>query len=357
MKIIRYLLVPVSLIYGFVVELIKWFYQIGIRKIHYSKIPIINIGNLSTGGTGKSPHVSYLIELLSAKLNIAILSRGYNRKTKGVLWVEQDALAQDTGDEPLQFKKEFPSVPVIVSEKRALALPHIQERYPNTELILLDDAFQHWALYSPINILLTTFDQPFFEDFVLPTGNLREFRKGYQRADIIIITKCPSSINTTQKSRFQKAIPLKEHQKIFFSYYEYVQPKVIGECKVLSFEELKGMNVLMLVGIADTSYLEHFMNENAKSCEWLKFPDHHYFSEKDMDAMLEHYKRLKEQKGPTVVLTTGKDAMRLGIYQQKLRACKLPIYSLPIEVKFAFGEEKKFEEAIEALLKKEKAIL
>lgn len=349
-QIIRYILFPVAIFYGFVVELIKYCYQKKIFKTYSSKVPILNIGNLSTGGTGKTPHVAYLIELLGAKLKIVVLSRGYNRKTKGVLWVEPTSTAIDVGDEPLQLKKQFKEIPVVVSEKRALALPHIQQKHPDTQLILLDDAFQHWALQTPFKILLTTFDQPFFKDFVLPTGNLREFRKGYQRADIIVVTKCPETMSQTQKSSFQKAIRLKKHQKIFFSYYKYAAPKPIFGEEKLTLDRLKNATVIMVTAIANTAYLEKFIKKQTKNIIWIKYSDHYYFKEKDIEQIAEQYKKIADQN--KLILTTEKDAIRLKLHQKLVKKHKLPIYSLPIKVNFAFGEEQAFQQAIADLLQK-----
>lgn len=350
MQIIRYILFPIALVYGVIVEVIKWFYQKNIFKIHYSNTAILNVGNLSTGGTGKTPHVAYLMELLSSQFKTVVLSRGYNRKTKGAFWVKIDSNTTEVGDEPLELKMQFPKTPIIVSEKRALALPLIQKKYPKTQLILLDDALQHWALHSPFKILLTTFDQPFFKDYVLPMGNLREFRKGYQRADIIVVTKCPATIDYSQKSSFQKAIALKPHQKIFFSYYEYVNPKVICGENELSIKLLKTIDVIVVTAIAATSYLEEFIIQNCRSWTWIKYPDHHYFKEKDISNIVKQFRDLKSEN--KIVLTTAKDAMRLKLHQNLLEKKEIPLYSLPIRVKFAFEEEQEFGQAVLDLLEK-----
>ena len=250
-KIYRPLLLPFSILYGIIVLVIQCFYKWGFFKVHRAKIPILKVGNLSVGGTGKTPHVEFLVKHFSRAYQIVVLSRGYNRKTKGIQWVEAQSKAEDVGDEPLQMKQKFPNVPVIVSAKRAAALPFIYQKYPQTQLIILDDAMQHWALASTLDIMLTTYDQPFFEDYVLPMGRLREFRQGYTRANSIIVTKCPSNMDQQTQSRYIKKIRPENYQKVYFSSYEYGDLYSL-RASLPPIQDLSSCVVIVLTAIANT---------------------------------------------------------------------------------------------------------
>ncbi|MFM7668645.1 MAG: tetraacyldisaccharide 4'-kinase, partial [Bacteroidota bacterium] len=212
MSILRYFLFPFSLIYGLITEIRNNLFDSKILSSQEHSVKTIAIGNLSMGGTGKSPVTLYLTALLSGTFNLAILSRGYGRKTKGFKWVEFDSLASDAGDEPLMFKTIVgEKIPVAVCEDRNSGVENIRLTYPKTELILLDDAFQHRKIKPGFSILLTKFDNPFFNDFVVPAGKLRENRSGAKRADVILVTKCPNSLSITQKNEFQ--LQLKKFKK------------------------------------------------------------------------------------------------------------------------------------------------
>ena len=194
------------------------------KKILKSKsfdVPIVAIGNLSVGGTGKTPHIEYFIRLFQKKKKIAVVSRGYGRKTRGFFYVEKNSLAANVGDEPLQIKRHFPEITVAVCEKRTVAIRNLMEATEKPQLILLDDAFQHRAVRANCYVLLTTYQQRFTNDFVLPYGRLRESRKGYRRADVIIVTKCPLSISKKEKQVIVAEIAPFSHQKVFFSFLKY----------------------------------------------------------------------------------------------------------------------------------------
>lgn len=331
------ILYPFSLLYGSGAKLHSILYRGGILETKSFELPIINVGNLSVGGTGKSPHVAYFNTLLSPGFTTAIVSRGYHRKTKGVQFVLEDSLVRGVGDEPLQLKQKFPETTVVVAEHRAAGIEAILARNKNINCILLDDAFQHWAIQAKVEILLTTFEQPFFGDWVLPLGRLREFRQGYQRADIIIVTKCPRSISQAQKALFiQKINPL-PHQAVFFSYFQYQSLyQLFDVIKRKEIKEVEGQKITLVTAIANTSYLEEYLESYASSIEHLRFLDHHYYTKKDLE-------RIKTVAKGGLIITTEKDATKLRVHQSYLEKEGLKIYVLPIEVAIAFEEAKLLE--------------
>lgn len=210
------LLYPFSFIYGLLISLRNLFYEAKLLRSTSFSLPVINVGNLSMGGTGKTPHIEYLIKMLSPYINVATLSRGYKRKSKGFRMVEVGDNAMTAGDEPLQFKRKFRHIPVAVSESRNIGIPNILKQHPETHSILLDDAFQHRSVVPGLNILLTQYSEPFFEDYLLPLGTLREPRQSYERADLIIVTKCPEELSETEKEDFIARLNPKRNSKFFF---------------------------------------------------------------------------------------------------------------------------------------------
>ncbi|MBP6825343.1 MAG: tetraacyldisaccharide 4'-kinase, partial [Saprospiraceae bacterium] len=219
--VIRVLLLPFALLYGIGIGIRNLFYQAGVlRSVHFD-LPVISVGNLSVGGAGKSPHIEYLVRWLDRYIGIAVLSRGYGRKTMGYRQVTVIDNAEQVGDEPLQIKRKFADVPVSVSESRALGVPELVKRYPETQCVLLDDAFQHLAVTPGLNILLTEYSRPFTRDWLLPAGRLREWRHGYRRADIIIVTKCPAELTARQRYELLIEIDPFPRQRVYFSRYRY----------------------------------------------------------------------------------------------------------------------------------------
>jgi tetraacyldisaccharide 4'-kinase len=335
-----------ALLYGSAVRLHRAFYRCGILVSKFFDLPIINVGNLSVGGTGKSPHVAYFNSLLVPSYTTAIVSRGYHRKTKGVQFVLEDSSVVGVGDEPLQLKQKFPKTTVVVAERRASGIEAILEKDKTINCILLDDAFQHWAIQADVDILLTTFDQPFFEDKVLPMGRLREFRQGYQRADIIIVTKCPSSISPAQKAIFIQKIKPLAHQAVFFSYFQYQSLYQLLEVnKRKGMAEIQGQKITLVTAIANTSYLETHLQSYTSSIVHLRFLDHHYYTKKDLE-------KIKNTAKGGLIITTEKDATKLKVHQSYIKQEGLSIYVLPIEVEIAFDEAKLLEEILLAQLDK-----
>jgi tetraacyldisaccharide 4'-kinase len=293
----------------------NFLYNVNLFKSTTFDVPVICVGNLNTGGTGKSPMIELLVRTLSPEYRIATLSRGYKRKTSGFLEVKPSHNSLEVGDEPLQFKTNFADLIVAVDEDRRRGISSLLKRYPKLEVILLDDAFQHRKVKPKFSILLTTYKDLYSKDFVLPTGNLREFKTGAKRADLIIVTKCPQSLTEEQGFEIGKQIRPKTHQTLLFSSIFY-SDFVITQGKRIALRDFD--NFCLVTGIANPKPLVDHLSQKQKSFDHLKFPDHHEFSEKELDLLQQ-----KER-----ILTTQKDYMRL---KSKLDVQNL--YYLPIESK------------------------
>lgn len=288
------------------------------------------MGNLSVGGTGKTPHVAWLAEQYSDDFKVVILSRGYGRKTKGFRWVDRDASPQDSGDEPLLYARKFHGkVKVAVCERRVQGVQRILNEFPETNLILLDDAFQHRQIKAGLNILLTDYTNPFYNDFLLPTGSLRERRLNSRRADLIVVTKCPADLNADQRSIVQKKIGSgKKH--IFFSSVNYSEPMSLAGKK---WSQPK--NVLLVTGIANPQPLVNQLSDSYDLVH-IRFPDHHDFSSADLQQI--HQKFDNFDSPDSVILTTEKDYVRLVGDRAMESVSTYPWYYIPISVEFEDNE-------------------
>ena len=338
---------PFSLLFGLGVSFRDICYRYGLLKGVSFNLPVIAVGNLTVGGAGKTPHIEYLIRLLKDYLNIATLSRGYKRKTKGYLTVRSNHDVNKVGDEPLQFKRKYPELMVAVSESRTLAIPQILMERPDTQLVLLDDAFQHRAIIPGLNILLTEFNYPFTRDYLLPSGRLREWRSAYERADLIIVSKCPPEISIETKAAFIKEINPFSNQKIYFSYYDYLPPYSVYDPRLRVALE-PDVDVLLICAIARAEYLVDYLEEQVQSVAVLEYEDHHLFSNYDVAQLKKSFEQIPSQK--KIILTTEKDAMRLELHQSFLQEHRLPIFALPIQVKFHFDEGEQFNEDVRTFL-------
>ncbi len=344
----KLLLAPFALLYGLGVSLRNFFYRKGLLKGVSFNIPVISVGNLSVGGAGKTPHIEYLIRLQKDYLNLSTLSRGYSRKTRGYIEVAPQMTAEHVGDEPLQFKRKFPEVLVTVSESRTFGIPKIVQDHPDTQVVLLDDAFQHRSVKPGLNILLTEFDRPFTRDYLLPSGRLREWRSAYQRADVIVVSKCPSLITEQDRQRFIQEINPLPHQQVFFSYYDYGAPYYIFDPSITAVLE-PDVEVLLICAIARTDYLVGYLNERVGKVRLLEYEDHHYFSKFDVSNLRGAFERMSDVE-KVMVLTTEKDAMRLELHAEYLIENQVPIFALPVEVKFHFDEGAIFDQLIKDYL-------
>lgn len=345
--LVKILLAPFSLLYGIGVSIRNGLYNRGLLKGVEFNVPVISVGNLSVGGAGKSPHIEYLIRLLKDYIDVATLSRGYRRKTKGFLTVHPGMTAEQVGDEPLQFKRKFPDIRVTVSESRTFAIPKIMMDNPDTKAVLLDDAFQHRSVKPGLNILLTEYSRPFTKDFLLPSGRLREWRSAYERADTIIVTKCPLSITEEDKTKMIEEINPLSHQRIYFSYYGYQQPYfILNPLYKLALN--KEMDVLLISAIARTDYLVSYLKEQVNSVRVREYEDHHYFTKYDVGQLKADFDRMESDK--KVIITTEKDAMRLELHRPYIIQNRMPIWAIPVEVKFHFDEGLLFDEDIRQFL-------
>lgn len=315
MSRLRFLLYPLSVLYNGITGLRNQGFDRSWWAQTSFDIPIIAVGNLSTGGTGKTPMIEYLIRQNSEK-KLAVLSRGYGRKTKGYLEVFSNSKAVEVGDEPLQFKLKFrESVIVAVCEKRVEGIKRLLAEY-DLDLILLDDAYQHRHVKASKYILLTSYDQPYYEDHLLPAGNLRESRSGADRADSIVITKCPADLTEVRKEQIRLKINPKKHQQVYFSTITYSRT-VIGWNNTMLLEDLKNKGVTVITGIAKPDYFIDFL-QNHMIVDHLRFPDHHNFTEKDLELF-------KEKE---LIITTEKDFVRLKEFQIA------HLFYIPIEMQF-----------------------
>lgn len=345
--LVKILLSPFTLLYGIVMWLRNYFYQKGILRSVEFDIPIISVGNLSVGGAGKTPHVEYLIRLLSPYLQMATLSRGYRRKTKGYLNVLPNTNALQVGDEPLQYKRKYPHVKVTVGEDRVYSIPQIISEKGDTQVVVLDDAFQHRAVKPGLNILLTEYSHPFTKDILLPSGRLREWRSSYKRADVIIVTKCPAIMTQADAGRFREEIKPLPHQHLYFSYYDYGSPYFIFNPKyATTFQD--DWDVILVSAIARTDYLVDYLKSQVNSVYVFEFEDHHYFDASnmwDIKTVLENVESDKK-----LIITTEKDAMRLELHKDFIIQNKLPLFVLPVEVKFHFQKGEHFDQNVKDFL-------
>ena len=328
MNLVRKILFPIVPIYFLITWLRNWFYDIGIFKSNSYNFPIICVGNLSAGGTGKTPMIEYLIRLLKNEYKIATLSRGYKRNTKGFYIADKNSSAKKIGDEPFQIHQKFNDIVVSVDEDRHNGISQLQKLQNVPEIILLDDGFQHRKVKAGLNILLTTYDALYVDDFVLPTGNLREPKSGAKRAQIIAVTKCPDSLTENEKQHIISKLKPLNTQDVFFGSVKYSEI-VYGHQTSKSLISLQKQKFTLVTGIANPKPLLNFLKSNGYNFEHLNFKDHHNFSESEL--------KMLEMKH--LILTTEKDYMRLKNSIDKNR-----LWYLPIEIEVF--ENKKFENLI-----------
>jgi len=336
----RILLFPFSLVYGAAIWLRNLLYDKKILRSTSFNLPIICIGNLSVGGTGKSPMVEWIVKYLHTNMEVAILSRGYKRRTKGYALAGANTTALDIGDEPMQFHQKFPEVSVAVGEERIVAIPQLLHDRPNTRVVILDDAFQHRAIKAGLNIVLTNYDNLFTRDWVLPTGDLRDERRSYKRADVMVVTKCPAVLSVEEKLAFKQEIKLLPHQQLFFTTIRYGLPYHIISKKEVSLNT--ATEVLLVSGIANPLPLKKYLQDATKTYYEILYGDHHIFRIDDWNEIVKRFKNIPAEN--KIILTTEKDAVRLIKFGQTLQ--DYPIYVIPIEIQFLFNEGHQFTDII-----------
>lgn len=306
-------------------------------------IPIICIGNITVGGTGKTPHTEYLIKLLSRDYNVAVLSRGYGRKSRGFLKATEETAMPMIGDEPHQIKTKFKNITVAVDEKRVRGIDHLLHDENAPQVILLDDAYQHRYVKAGLYILLVDNNRPVWRDTLLPIGRLRESMAGIERADIIIVTKCPLNMSDEHKGMCRRMLQTRKNAPVFFSTMKYGTPYPLfakadnSECKI------EGCNILLLTGIAKPAPLKAHLEEQAASVMLKQYADHHNFSEGEINDIADTFSRIA---GDKLIITTEKDAARLTALPSLPPIIKENIYALPIEVDFLDNKKEIFDQTI-----------
>ena len=344
MNLLRLILFPFSLLYGFITWSRNKCFDKNILPSKSFEIPVISVGNLTMGGTGKSPHIEYLIRLLSEDYKVATLSRGYKRKTKGFILADDQTTAKEIGDEPFQFKSKFENIQVAVDEKRVRGISKIQEQIPEVDAILLDDAFQHRYVKPGLSILLTDFHNLYSQDYIVPSGSLREFPSGARRADIIVVTKCAKVLSPLTRIRINEELKPLPHQELYFSYIEHGAYTPIPGIKFIPDKKKKYSTILLFAGIANSYPLEFYLKNLCIDLEILKFPDHHEYNKKDVTLILETFDSIFSQN--KIIVTTEKDAMRL-MYPEYIKMLKhYPVCYIPIEIKFHKEDKIKFDNQI-----------
>ncbi len=347
---LRFLLLPFAVLYQLITSIRNYLYDKQFLPIVQPEIPSITVGNLRVGGTGKTPHLVYLVELLAKNYQITTLSRGYGRKTKGFLIADSQSQASTIGDEPLLLFHRFsPTIHVSVGENRVQAVEKIKKNLPATQLLLLDDAFQHRPLKAHLNLLLTEYAQPFYEDFLLPTGRLREGRRGAKRANAIVVTKCPTNLSIEEQAKIKAKIApyLPDRQvPIFFSAINYQQLQPVyahtythahtqGK-QPIQEKQNQQQPIILLTGIANATPLRQELGKNYQLLAHLDFADHYVYTPADAEKLLKIYQNLQDQQ--PIIVATEKDFVKLQEPQLATYLCKLPLFYLPITIKFLPNE-------------------
>jgi tetraacyldisaccharide 4'-kinase len=322
MNLLRKLLFPFAILYGFITSLRNYLYDKGILKSYSFDIPVIAVGNLSFGGTGKTPQIEYLIRLLSPNYKVATLSRGYKRKSEGFILADAATTAEILGDEPFQYFKKFPDIQVAVDADRKNGIEQLLNQKSRPEIILLDDAFQHRKVKAGFYILLTAYEDLFCDDFMLPTGNLRESRNGAKRANLIIVTKCPLDIAELEQQNIKNKLAV--DLPIYFSSIDY-DDKVYNDTESLAVSDLKLTPKMLLAGIAKPKPFFDYLQTDKD--EVMTFSDHHHFSESDI-------LNIKSQAIDKIIVTTEKDFVRLDA-----KILRKQLFYLPIKSKFLSNQE------------------
>ncbi len=345
---------PFSWLYGLGVGIRNYLFDAEILKSKSYSIPVISVGNITVGGAGKTPHVEYLIDLLRDEMQVAVLSRGYKRKSRGYVVADENTTMRDIGDEPFQIKQKFEGVYVAVDKDRCHGIDHLisDEDTKDVEVILLDDAFQHRYVKPGVNILLVDYHKFINYDKLLPAGRLREPQSAKVRADIVIVTKCPKNLNPIDYRVLSKAMDLKAFQQLYFTTLSYCDLKpIFNGGDTVPLNEIMGENILLLTGIASPEHLQVDIMEYTRGVklETMAFSDHHNFTERDVERINE---RFAAMPSPKRIITTEKDQVRLFYLEGLSEEVKQNIYALPIKVEFMLEGGKIFNEKIESYVRK-----
>lgn len=345
MKNLRWLLLPFSLIYGLVVIVRNWLYDGGLLKSRQFTIPVICVGNLDVGGSGKSPMTEYLIRLLKTHNKLATLSRGYGRTTRGFLTATTTATAAEIGDEPSQFKHKFPDVTVAVCEDRATGIQNLKKDH---NLVILDDGYQHRAVKLDFSVLMFDYGKIYDPHWLLPAGNMREPFSGRWRADILVVSKCPENISIAEQTSIAERLEPLPFQALFFTSIAY-QPLQDMNGKKAHNSPDANTTVFLLTGIANPVPLVRYIKSITPHIIHHNYPDHHRFSLKNIAKLADEFEACTAQK--KVIITTEKDAQRLGEHELRASVEKLPVMVLPVSVSFLNNSGPGFDQLVTAYVR------
>ena len=340
-SVVRIFLYPFALIYGALVWLRNRLYDAKFFTSISFIVPVITVGNLSTGGTGKTPHVEYLIRLLQYRFRVATMSRGYKRHTQGFLVADENSNALRIGDEPMQYHMKYPELVVSVAEERMIGIPALLQRRPDVDVILLDDAYQHRSVKAGLTVLITDYSRPFYSDHILPFGRLRESRDAYKRANVIIMSKCPLDMNEAQARERETLIQPQPYQQVFFTGIHYDKPYDLMTNEPV---DLISRNIVLVCGIARPEPLITYLKSHANDVHTLSYQDHHYFVTADLEEIKSTFDEWQVEN--KIIVTTEKDAARLHLHLDKLRAWNITIAVVPIAVTVLFNKGNIFDDLV-----------
>lgn len=330
---VRLLLSPLALLYAGIIGIRNLLYRMRILTRTQFDFPIICVGNIAVGGTGKTPHIEWLIRALGSEFELGVLSRGYKRKTTGYLKASVLSTAAEIGDEPAQLVRKFPGIQLAVSESRVLGVPHLLGDAPSLQAILMDDGFQHLPIKPGLSIILTDYHNLFTSDWIMPAGTLREFRSAYKRADIIIITKCPDQLSQNEADRITRTIKPLPHQSVYFTCIRYGSLVPVFQNGIQPPATIQ--SVLGFSGLANNSYFAAHLQQQYPNAHTLSHADHKEYSTLLLSDIAERFRNLQAD----IVITTEKDAVKLQTEAGKNILGNLPVFALPIEVGFPLGNE------------------
>ncbi|MCL2327628.1 MAG: tetraacyldisaccharide 4'-kinase [Bacteroidetes bacterium] len=338
MKSLQKLLFPFACVYWLITFVRNKCFDWGILKQTQFEIPIISVGNITVGGTGKTPHVLFIAQLLASSLEIATLSRGYGRKTRGFLCANEHTPVHEIGDEPFLIHQRLPKITVAVDEKRVHGVEMLQKIKPQLQAIILDDAFQHRHIKPKLQIVLVDYNRPLWQDCVFPAGFLREGKYALRRADIVIVTKCPPTISSVEQERWKQKLRINAKQHLFFTSIQYGAIYQVKSGETVDMQEFFKNKILMISGVAQPKIIENFLHEQGAQFTHLAFGDHHDYTAADCETILKHYNE------NTKILTTEKDVQKLLEITKRFDSAQrpVPLYVLPIAPLFLNGAREQF---------------
>jgi len=345
----RIILFPFSLIYGLVISTRNALYESGVLRATSFDLPVISVGNIKMGGTGKTPMVEWLIQNLAPYLEVGVLSRGFGRTSKGYLFVKGNENPKVAGDEALQIKRKFPMTNVAVSESRTLGVSSLLMDRPSTQVVILDDAFQHRSIKPSLNLVLTEYYQPYFQDYLLPMGKLREWRSAVGRTSFLIVSKSPKDLKYEEAEEFKKKVEEALPENIYFSSIDY------GPCYSMhnfytQWQPNQSSAVLLVSGIAEPYYLKEYFEDKVERVYTYDFPDHHAYEEKDVSNIIDSFRRIPYQNKSLV--TTEKDIVKLIEFRKLFNSAGVSVFVQRVGVKILFNEQNQLENRIKDFLLK-----